>query len=159
MNYTSINVRGLNNSPHQDELRNLILSNNISMVGLLETKVKENLAGSVARKINKNWSWHFNYGFHHYGRVWVGWNPNIWNLLLVNSSAQHIMYEATFLETNGKFIVTFIYAFNDGLDRQPLWDFLLEFSAVTNPVGTPWCTLGDFNTIASINEVLGGREH
>ncbi|XP_074351490.1 uncharacterized protein LOC141690603 [Apium graveolens] len=62
---------------------------------------------------------------------------------------------AKLIEKNLNIIVTFVYAFNDAIDRVPLWDYILS----TSNSPTPWAFLGDFNCITSLNEVLGGREH
>ncbi|XP_074363651.1 uncharacterized protein LOC141704298 [Apium graveolens] len=155
MNFASWNVRGINKSPHQKELQQFISGNNIDFMGILETKVKASKAPSISKKINKNWQWLFNYDHHYNGRIWVGWNPNIWDISLLSQSSQFITCNARFIEKNLSFIVTFIYAFNDAIDRVPLWDYISS----TCSSSVPWAFLGDFNCISSLSEVVGGREH
>ncbi|XP_074363513.1 uncharacterized protein LOC141704083 [Apium graveolens] len=155
MNFASWNVRGINKTPHQQELQQFISVNNIEFMGILETKVKVSKASSISKKINKNWPWLFNYDHHHNGRIWVGWNPNVWDISLLSKSSQFITCNARFIEKNLNFIVTFIYAFNDAIDRVPLWDYINS----TCPSSAPWAFLGDFNCISSLGEVVGGREH
>ncbi|XP_074363455.1 uncharacterized protein LOC141703993 [Apium graveolens] len=124
-------------------------------MGIWETKVKISKASSISKKINKNWLWLFNYDHHYNGRIWVGWNPNVWDISLLSKSSQFITCNARFIEKNLNFIVTFIYAFNDAIDRVPLWDYINS----TCPSSAPWAFLGDFNCISSLSEVVGGREH
>lgn len=72
MNFGMWNVRGLNKSSHQKEVTNFISVNNISLIGLVETKVRVQNSLAISRCINKNWNWLFNYKHHDYGRVCVG---------------------------------------------------------------------------------------
>ncbi|XP_074326627.1 uncharacterized protein LOC141664571 [Apium graveolens] len=109
----------------------------------------------ISKKINRAWKWLFNYDYHYNGLVWVGWNPDIWDITLHSSSAQHITCNAHFIEKDIHFLVTFVYAFNDGADRHALWSHLSSLGTCL----MLWCVLGDFNCILSLNEVSGGREH
>lgn len=154
MNFAVWNVRGLNKKPHQDEVVNFINANHLSLCALVETKVKLSNSMLVAKKIKKGWNWLFNYGDHYNGRVWVGWDPNFWNISMLHSSPQDITCLCEFKEKQISFVATFVYAFNDGNDRVALWDFLTSF--VTS---LPWTVLGDFNCVLSMDEISGGREH
>lgn len=51
-------------------------------------------------------------------------------------------------------MTTFVYALNDGCDRQPLWHYLSSISTTF-----PWCILGYFNCVLSMDEIQCGREH
>lgn len=155
MRFVSWNVRGLNKIPHQKVVINFISSNQMFLIGLLEAKVKSVNACVVAKKINKSWNWIYNYKHHPNGRVWVGWDPSVWHLSVHSKSAQHITCTTKFLEKNIVFLISFIYAFNDGIDRVPLWTDLSSL----NSTSLPWCLAGDFNCILSLDEVSGGREH
>lgn len=72
MNICSYNIRGMNKRPKQVYVRNLLASNNVSLVGLLETRVKQVNFGSVTRFINSSWEWLNNYSSHVNGRIWLG---------------------------------------------------------------------------------------
>ncbi|XP_074336316.1 uncharacterized protein LOC141673464 [Apium graveolens] len=39
--------------------------------------------------------------------------------------------------------------------RVPLWNYISNFNHTT----TPWCLMGDFNCVISLNEISGWREH
>lgn len=154
MNFSAWNVRGLNKRSHQKEVDNFIRMNNLSFVGLLETKVKVVNFDLVTKRLNKNWHWINNLAHQYNGRIIVGWDSSIWRIAVCSSSAQHITCMATFLEKQINFCVTFIYAFNYGCDRTPLWTYLKGFQP-----SVPWCVLGDFNCVTSLDEIKGGREH
>lgn len=90
MKVASWNVCGINKGPQQNELKNFITMNNIDLMGILETKVKEPNVVAISKNINKGWQWLFNYNHHYNGRVWVGWNPDVWSLSLYSMSGQFI---------------------------------------------------------------------
>ncbi|XP_074374164.1 uncharacterized protein LOC141714549 [Apium graveolens] len=155
MNFVVWNVRGINKAPHQKELHNFISVNKLNFMGLLETKVKSFNALIISKKIRKDWKWCFNYDHHYNGRVWVGWNPSVWDVSIHSLSSQVITCTATFLEKNLSFLVSFVYAHNDAPDRVPLWNYCMNLSTTS----LAWCLLGDFNCVTSLGEISGGREH
>lgn len=93
----ALNVRGLNKSFKKADLHSFLVGNNISMAGILETKIKENKASASFRNIHNFWMWDANYFFHPKGRIWLGWNPNIWNVFVECKSAQFIHCKATLI--------------------------------------------------------------
>lgn len=123
MRFASWNVHGINKSPHQKELQHFISMNNIELIEVLETKVKVSNALEISKKINKNWQWLFNYDHHYNGRVWVGWNSNVRSISLSN-----VLLVMLCLLKNINIIVSFVYAFNDKIDRVPFWDYCLSLS-------------------------------
>jgi len=147
------NVRGLNKYSHQQGVASLINDNQLSFLALLETKVKIHNAMSISTKIKNNWNWLHNYDNHYNGRVWIGWDPNCWNVHRVDSSSQFITCDVSHIASSITFVATFVYAFNDGYDRMPLWSYL-----VRQNFSKPWCIIGDFNCVLSSHDILGGRE-
>lgn len=144
----SYNVRGLNKKPKQAYVRQLISDNSVSLVGLLETRVKEHKASRICRNICKNWTWAFNYDHHCNGRIWVGWNPSIWNVAILFVSSQLIHCKINQLNsTNQPFLVSFVYGLNSYIKRRDLWRDLVSLSP-----SDCWCLLGDFNVISTLNE-------
>lgn len=155
MNYAVWNVRGLNKSPHQNEVKNFISENNISFMAFLETKVSIDNSIAISKKINRNWLWLFNYDFHDYGRIWLGWDANVWTVNMHSMSDQQITVSVTFMEKQLHFSLTFVYALNKPYQRSRLWSNLQDIS---KSIFGPWCVQGDFNCILSLDEVSGGRE-
>lgn len=146
------NIRGLNKGLKKADLHSFLVENNISMIGILETRVKVNKASAGFRAIHNFWRWEDNYQFHSNGRIWLGWNPNIWNISVESKSAQYIHCKATLISSQAVFLFTFIYASNFSEDRLKLWADL----ASLNIQNHPWSLLGDFNTVQDIREMCGG---
>lgn len=147
----SYNVRGLNKKSKQTYVRDFLSFHKLSLVGLLETRVKDNKADSISRFVGKHWNWLFNYEHHANGRIWVGWDAQVWNVSLVSSSDQLMHCHVASIDHAHSFLVSFIYAHNDGVARGALWRMLSTLS-----VGSPWCLLGDFNVVRNTSEMLGG---
>lgn len=144
----SYNVRGLNKKPKQAYLRQLIFDNSVSLVELLETRVKEHKASRISRNICKNWTWAFNYDYHCNGRIWVGWNPAIWHVDILFISTQVIHCKAQNLScTSNYFLISFAYGLNSYVERRDLWRDLITLSPTDS-----WCIMGDFNAIKNLNE-------
>lgn len=156
MNFAVWNVRGLNKSAHQKELKHFISSNKISFMACVETKVKEKNSVNISRKISRRWSWFFNYNHHSNGRIWVGFDNSIWSITVMSSSSQHTTCNVTFLEKQCNFMVTFVYAHNSPHQREELWR---DIESLSTTISVPWCLLGDLNCILDLTEVNGGLEH
>lgn len=75
----SYNIRGLNKKPKQAYVRNFLVDNHITFVGLIETTVKQHKVAKISRAVSRNWEWAFNYDFHYNGSIWVGWDPKVWS--------------------------------------------------------------------------------
>ena len=58
------NVRGLNKSSRQGEVRKLMLENQLSMVGVLETKVRSVNKNRIVQNLFQQWSYFDNYSSH-----------------------------------------------------------------------------------------------
>ncbi|GAV60803.1 Exo_endo_phos domain-containing protein, partial [Cephalotus follicularis] len=112
--------RGLNNPSKYREVSHFILSNKISLLALLETRLRESNVFQVAKSIRRQWNFCSNHGASLPGRIVVMWDP------------AHI-------EVN----VSFIYALCDSRARKQLWKDII-FCA-NRFKRTPWTLLGDFN--------------
>ncbi|XP_063948264.1 uncharacterized protein LOC108204038 [Daucus carota subsp. sativus] len=157
MNFCAYNVRGVNKkiSFAQDFIRD----NNIGLIALLETHVKQASATFVSKSIRPDFCWYFNYPHHHNGHIWVGWNPALWSIVPLVTDAQHITCGVTNLSTNEHFLVSFVYALNSAVERKNLWASLVSFhdSVLVNGICPPWIALGDFNVCLNVNEISGGK--
>lgn len=122
----------------------------------VETRVKSINASSISNKICRSWSWVFNYDHHHNGRIWVGWDPNVWIVNVISKTSQHVTCSVTFLEKQVHFFVSFVYALNKPYQREPLWSYLISQG---HTITSPQCILGDFNCVVSLDEISGGWEH
>ncbi|XP_074304260.1 uncharacterized protein LOC141638972 [Silene latifolia] len=93
-------------------------------------------------------------GWHKGSRIWVFWKPDLFDIQFISYSAQHIHMLVHSTVDNKKFQLTMIYAFNGLQERIALWNTLKNISATCC---TPWLWLGDFNTVLSPIERLGGN--
>lgn len=155
MNFATWNVRELNKSSHQKEVTNFISNNSLSFMCCVETKVKVHNSSSILKQIANNWSWIFNYESHYNGRIWIGWDPNVWHVGVHSTSAQHITCFITFIENQVHFCFNFVYALNKPWQRIDLWEDIISLS---NLITGPWSIMGDFNSILDVDEALGSNE-
>lgn len=120
MNFASWNVKGLNESSHQKELKNFISSNHNTFMGVSETKVKKDHANVISAEINNNWKLLFNYD-HHYN-VKFGWAgiPLCGVFLLFLARLSILIVFLYFRRSKFPLLFFFVYAFKDGCDRVPI---------------------------------------
>lgn len=120
----SWNIRGAHLSLKQQEIKHLIASYKLNMVGILETKLDSNLTSKAVSFINPNWLSSDNLPSLPYGRILVIWNPTVFHAAPLSSSAQFIHLNVTHLTTNQNFHITFVYAFNSKVPRAELLSHL-----------------------------------
>ena len=153
IDFCSYNVRGLNNKV--PFVKDFLLNNNISLIGLIETRVQKNVAKIISTKISRSFQWSYNYSEHPGGRIWVGWNTFLWDISVIAQSSQHITCLATHRQYNVSFVISFIYGLHSGIDRRALWNDLI---AVSRLIGSKaWVLSGDFNVCLDICEKQGGN--
>ena len=124
----SWNIRGLHYPHKQDEVRNLVHSHNISLIGILETHVQESNSLHISSGLLPGWRFKFNYSSHRGGRIWLAWNPNILDVQVLSSSDQLIHSQVTVLETQVTFLNSVIYGKNNVNDRQRLWNSIISIA-------------------------------
>lgn len=129
----SFNVRGLNSK--QTYIKDFLLSNKISLIALLETHVTEPNAVRISSFVAPRFSWYFNYNNSPNGRIWLGWDNEIWNVDILYCTAQVIHCSVRFLQNNVTFFCSFVYAYNDIEDRRHLWD---ELKKISTNIDIPW---------------------
>ena len=86
MKIGSWNVRGANESFKHREVRSLIRKNNLSLLGLNETRVHSSKSQNIIHSICPSWRSLTNYSSHPNGRIWVLWDPVVLDILLLSSS-------------------------------------------------------------------------
>ena len=150
------NVRGVNQPFKQRELRSLILKYKISLIGLNETRVQEDNYHHIASGLMPGWRCITNYGYHPNGRVWVLWDPSIVSLQLVCTTDQLIQVDATVIQKQLCYYVSFIYGHNDCTLRRVLRSNLRALSS--SLLHRPWLVLGDFNVVRNHTDRLGGAQ-
>ncbi|XP_074305596.1 uncharacterized protein LOC141640814 [Silene latifolia] len=116
----------------------------------IETKINGVNVGNIAHNMLEGWSVTTNCSLHKGGRVWLLWRPNIFEVQIIQYDPQFIHSKVIVKATQKSFLLTFVYAFNEGSERLDLWDKLRTFARPC----TPWAIAGDFNTVLSPDERL-----
>ncbi|XP_074297748.1 uncharacterized protein LOC141628514 [Silene latifolia] len=127
--------------------------NNGGLFGLLETKIKALSLNSLNGILVDGWSITTKNRWHKGGRIWIVWNPAVFQVDFLDYSAQCINMRVIEISTNKGFVLSMVYAFNDLNERRPLWEQLLK---ITGKINEPWVVCGDFNCVLSHSERLGG---
>lgn len=118
------NIRGLNNK--QSFVKDFLSFHKLSLCSLVETHVNRNSANFVSRYINPKFHWVFNYEHHQNGRIWVGWDPVVWKVVVLSSSVQQITCTLQHCTNLDSIVISFIYGFNTTSERRHLWQELLS---------------------------------
>jgi len=81
------------------------------------------------------------------GKIWLFWSNEITGSIHENCE-QHITGDFKHADLTERFLMSYIYAKCKDHLRRPLWDSLLLYANMD----IPWCTIGDFNVMTSIEE-------
>lgn len=149
------NIRGLNDLLKQKEVRSLILVNNFSLMGVVETKVRfENLQSTISHYFPMGWSSVHNYTSGPVTRILLGWDPLKMSITHIFHSEQIRIVDVVLLDSKKNFLLLIVYGCNRSSDRRVLWS---DMRAVYHGFGDrPWIQLGDFNTVRLASERLVG---
>lgn len=148
------NVRGFLNPGKQGGVFDLIKKHDVSIFGLLETKMRTNTLREIMS--NKFSSWVFVHNFDHHvgGRIVVAWDPSrvVFTPKLTTPQILHGTIHCLTRKTT--FELSFVYALNNLVMRRDLWTSL---SLIGNGLLEPWALLGDFNNILHPHERVNGK--
>ncbi|XP_074320955.1 uncharacterized protein LOC141657573 [Silene latifolia] len=142
----------MNNVNKQIDIKWFLHQNKIGLYGLVETKIKSANFQSVLNNLGQRWYGINNNVHHPGGRIWIIWLPQVFYVLLLDSSDQQLTVEVTDILSGVKFWFTVVYGSNSDTDRLHLWHQLTDLK--DRCLG-PWCVGGDFNNILHFNERLG----
>lgn len=115
------NVRGLNQPGKQQEVKKMIASQQIGLVGLLETRVKVSKFGTLYLNLFQGWCFTTNIGWHKGGRIVVSWNPMIFNVTHIVGNCQFLHFHISLVDKKWSFLTTIVYAYNNEDGRRSLW--------------------------------------
>ncbi|KAK1312665.1 hypothetical protein QJS10_CPA07g00491 [Acorus calamus] len=135
------NVRGLNHLLKQLDVKEFLRLHKVSLLTLVETKVDITNASRVSQHICPNFQAITNYQSHHFGRIWVLWDPHLFDVEVLLQSAQFIHCKH--------------YASNNEQERLSLWDDLARTSLSSH--SAPWLIGRDMNEVRYAFEKIGGR--
>ncbi|XP_020266987.1 uncharacterized protein LOC109842532 [Asparagus officinalis] len=154
MNLYFWNIRGLNKSSKQHLVKLFIAQYHLSFIALLETKISDRRMPIIAKRIAKDWNCITNTGYASKIRIMILWDPNVLDINFENFSAQQITCTVKSLDGSFNSVISTIYGLNHIEGRKDLWN---ELRIIQNSIGnSPWLLCGDFNSIISNDEKLGG---
>nr|GEU29963.1 hypothetical protein [Tanacetum cinerariifolium] len=144
INVSAWNIRGMNLSPKQNEVRQVIYENKLSVSAILESHVATRNLERLCKHVFKNWNWISNAMSCLKGtRIIVGWNQNDVDVAVIHQDPQVIHTRIWIKADRKEFFCSFVYAFNKYIHRRPLWKGLCLHKNYIN--NRPWCLLGGFN--------------
>lgn len=147
-------MRGLNEPPKVKGVKCFLTNHNVHVCGLFKTRVEENNQISKCVDFGSNWSWVANNSFNRKGRIQVGWHNAFVELHIIFSNSQIIHCRITGKAALHDIVITFAYGFVTIGDGKSLWAGLYDI--VVSVLG-PWCLVGDFNAIFSLEHRQGGN--
>ncbi|GKB19463.1 RNA-directed DNA polymerase, eukaryota, reverse transcriptase zinc-binding domain protein [Tanacetum coccineum] len=151
----SWNIKGLNNSPNQKQVIDLLHEGNYSICALLETKVKKKNLNRVCSNVLGNWHWISNNDVCVNGTgIVVGWDPQSVRVMVLNQTSQLMNLFVETMNGQQSFFCSFVYAHIRSSSRKSLWRVLVLHSLVVKD--RPWALLGDFNVILDPSERSAG---
>ncbi|KAL2899836.1 LINE-1 retrotransposable element ORF2 protein [Bienertia sinuspersici] len=148
------NVRGANQAEKMKAIKHFIAQQKIGLASLLETKVKASNLGTLYSMVFKGWCFTSNLQKHYNGRIVIAWNPNLFIVSILHTSAQCIHCVIKPRSGLPEFFCTFIYAFNKAGNREQLWQDLTDFAASQDG---PWLIMGDLNCVLQMEERCGSN--
>ncbi|XP_074292582.1 uncharacterized protein LOC141619463 [Silene latifolia] len=148
------NVRGLNSVNKQKIVKWFIHNKEAGLFGLLETKINGNNVSNISNNMLDGCSVTTNCRLHKGGRVWLLWQPSLFDVMVLQYDAQFIHAKVIARSTQQQFFITMIYAFNEGCERVDQWN---KLKSIAHQCTGPWAMAGDFNTVTSPDERLGGN--
>ncbi|XP_058751354.1 uncharacterized protein LOC131624433 [Vicia villosa] len=126
-----------------------------SLLALLETRVKLNNRNLVRKKLGFEWDFIDSYEHHNNGRIWLTWNPNIWNMKAIDKTDQLVHAEVFSNTWVFSHYLTIIYAQNQLVNRKKLWD---DIDIISRCTTGPWICVGDFNNVLKVGDRIGGNK-
>ncbi|GKB24097.1 putative RNA-directed DNA polymerase, eukaryota, reverse transcriptase zinc-binding domain protein, partial [Tanacetum coccineum] len=150
-----MNIRGLNRTPKQSEVRQVVSENQLSVCAILESHVDINTLATICSKVFQNWEWTSNANLSNKGcRIILGWNKDVVDVIVM-AQTNHVIHAKVIHRADQKAICcTFIYAGNDPRERRVLWADLSLHKRVVR--GLPWVLLGDFNVALNMEDIYTG---
>ncbi|GJX20776.1 RNA-directed DNA polymerase, eukaryota, reverse transcriptase zinc-binding domain protein, partial [Tanacetum coccineum] len=107
----SWNIKGLNNSPNQKQLIDLLHEGNYSIYALLETKVKKKNLNRVCSNVIGNWHWVSNNDVCVNGTgIIIGWDSQSVRVMVLSQTSQLMNLFVETMNGQQSFFCSFVYA-------------------------------------------------
>lgn len=114
-------MRRLNGPITQKEVKSFVKNNNLSIIGLIEHKIKEPNSGRILNLMLPNWPFVHNYTHAPIGRICVSWDPALVSINMLSQTSQAMHCQVHSIVGGIDFNATFVYGSNNYLERAELW--------------------------------------
>nr|GEU61661.1 RNA-directed DNA polymerase, eukaryota, reverse transcriptase zinc-binding domain protein [Tanacetum cinerariifolium] len=142
---------GLNRTPKQSEVRQVVSENNLSVCAILESHVELSMLSSICYKVFRSWDWTSNASICAKGcRIILEWNKDVVDVMVVAQSNQAIHAKVFHKADNHIIFCSFVYERNKPKEHRVLWADLDKHKLVAR--GFPWVLMGDFNVALNIED-------
>lgn len=149
------NVRGLNRSLKQTEVRHVMSENHLQVCAILESHVDISSLFDVCKRVFRKWEWTSNGNFCDKGtRIILGWDSDAVDVMVLSQSSQ-VMHAQVYFKIDKKMLFcSFVYAKNCYMERRNLWNDLCIHKQFIQD--KPWVILGDFNVSLTLEDSYAG---
>ncbi|KAK9750638.1 hypothetical protein RND81_02G209900 [Saponaria officinalis] len=146
------NVRGMNSLTKQNEIKWFLFHNKAGLFSLLETRVRSHNWSSIHNNICSDWSVITNNACHEGERIWLLWNPILFDVEVLDTTIQSIHVRVKDKCRKLVFLLTTVYGLNKMEERRALWHSIRSYGVGCTD---PWIVWGDFNNVLFPNERIG----
>ncbi|XP_074267076.1 uncharacterized protein LOC141590379 [Silene latifolia] len=147
------NIRGMNRSSKQNEIKWFLNQNKVGLYELLETRIRIRNWNKMSSYFCEEWAICTNNCCHDGGRICLLWNPSMYSVNVLDIADQCIHSEVFDKIRKTYLWFTLFYGFNEYAARESLWHRLRLYH---NGMHGPWLVEGDFNSIMAADERIGG---
>ncbi|XP_022007408.1 uncharacterized protein LOC110906609 [Helianthus annuus] len=145
------NIRGLNRSLKQSEVRQAVKDYNLSLCAILESHVDIGKLDKICKSVFRNWDWTSNGAKCDKGtRIIIGWNPAVFDVMVLDQSDQVMHLQLIFKLDRRRVFCSIVYAANYYISRRSLWQNLSMHKVLVG--GDPWFVMGDFNSALNLED-------
>lgn len=120
-------------------------------MGIIETWVKDNKARRITQKIAKDWRVQYNYDHAYNGGIWLLWKTHV-QIQKLKVDAQFIHCEVVEPNSQKKWFLTVVYAYNELDPKKQLWD---KLTVIGTNITNDWLISEDFNNVLQADDRIG----
>jgi hypothetical protein len=137
----------------QKEIKKMVSRLKISILCLVETRVKKENFSRIVADMLPGWEVVNNYSKHCLGKIWICWDPGGFVIDPYDIHEQVITCKVISKDSGESWLLSVMYGATNGPDRRRLLQELrLDRATVFN---MPWLLTGDFNVIRCPQEKWG----
>lgn len=132
-----------------------VKENKVSIIAILERKIKENMENRVVRKIVPGWKFEANHEYSNKGRIWLLWNPQLRECVILNKSEQYIQGRVILRRKSLSFLFVAIYGLHTIQNRKKMWE---DLRILTTGVKEHMICIRNYNAILTGDDRVQGSQ-